>query len=585
MQEHLNARGDLVPPAQRRAELSERFPGWTPCTTHEVLEEAARRHPDRPFVVTDERTWTYREIDVWADRVAAGLVASGVQAGEHVAVVMANYVEFVAVRYGIAKAGAVTVPVNFLNQRDELGYVLRQSDAVALVTMDRFRQRDHLRALDELAPGWEAAGGGAAFPRLREVFVFGTGGDPRPGARTVEDLCGRAVPGDGWRRHADPHAVCDVLYTSGTTGSPKGVVLTHDMLTRTAFGSVWVRAFQDGRRLLFSLPLYHVYGYVEGLLAVPFVGGSIVLQRAFDPVETLRAIERHRADDALFVPTMTLDVLDAARVGDYDLSSLRYLFSSGGQSPERIWDEIFEVLQPDELVTGYGMSETTASTTCTLPEGPQERLRTTNGLMKSVGPAADPTLPGGRLTDYKTVDPESGDDQPVLAVGELLVRGLGVTSEYYAKPQETAEAFTPDGWFRTGDLGRIDEEGYLTLIGRKKDCYRCGGEQVTPKEVEDVLTSHPAVAQAHVVPLRDERLGEVGVAYVVYKDGSDDVSEELLDHCRERLARFKVPRHVLSIAGDELPVTPSGRPRKFLLAERAPADVAARAAATHPGGP
>ena len=569
----------LAPVAQRQAALQDRFPQWIPRTLHQALDASAEEFGDRPYVVTDERTWTYAEIRDWSVRLAAGLVRAGVQPGEKVAVVMANHPEFVAVKFAISRAGATAVPVNFLNRRDELGYVLRQSGAVALVTMDRFRTLDYLGMLDELAPGWEGtadgregAAGGNRLPALRTVVVRPDGAEVRPGVTTIDELGSSAhgwVPVDG-----DPHSTADILYTSGTTGSPKGVLLTHDMLLRTAYGSAYGRAFQDGRRILFSLPMYHVYGYVEGLLAALFVGGSAVPQLTFTPAQTLRAIDEHRVDDALFIPTMTQAVLDELESGGgtADLSTLTSVISSGGISPTGLWDRIDAVLGPLELTTGYGMSETTASTTVTRPDDPRERRLNTNGRLRDVGVAGDPEL-GGRLAVYRVVDPETGVELPLGQVGELLVRGPGVTSGYHDKPDEDALAFTADGWFRTGDLGTLDAEDYLVLVGRKKDCYRCGGEQVVPKEVEDVLTAHPAVSQAHVVPVPDRRMGEVGVAYVVLRAGAEVDVAELLELCRGRLARFKVPAHVLPIALADVPTTPSGRPRKFLLAERALAEL------------
>lgn len=558
----------LEPVRQRQAALEARFPRWLPRTLDGALDAAAEEFPDQPYVVTDDRSWTYREVQLWSVRLAHGLVQAGVQPGDHVALVMANYPEFVALKFAIARAGAVCIPINFLNRRDELGYVLRQSNAVVLVTMDRFRNLDYLEMLDELAPEWETSAGGQAFPKLRKVFVFPTtteGG--RDGAATVQQLGASA---DGWQSvaAADPGSTADVLYTSGTTGDPKGVLLTHDMLLRTAYGSAYGRAFQHGHRVLFSLPMYHVYGYVEGLLSVLFVGGSVVPQLTFDPQATLLGIERHRADDVLLIPVMTLAVLDAARQGTYDVSSLTSVISSGGQSPAGIWDWIVELLQPEEVTTGYGMSETTGSTTVTRPDDPRDKLLTTNGRLRDVGVAGDPEL-GHRLAVYKVVDPETGQDLPGGSVGELLVRGPGVTPGYYDKPDETAAAFTDDGWLRTGDLGTLDDDDYLTLVGRNKDVYRCGGEQVVPKQVEDVLTTHPAVSQAHIVPVKDARMGEVGVAYIVFKAGASATQEELVAWCAERVARFKVPKHVLPITAEEIPSTPSGRPRKFLLAEMA----------------
>lgn len=564
----------LAPVPERQASLEGRHPAWVPRRLDEQLDAVAAEYGDRPYVVTDERTWTYREIADWSVRLARGLVDAGVRPGELVALVMANHPDFVALTFAIARAGATAVPVNFLNRRDELGYVLRQSGAVVLVTMDAFRDLDYLAMLDDLAPGWETAGGGSALPDLRRVIVRPGGATaPRPGVRTVEDLGATA---EGWTpvTSVGPDAPADVLYTSGTTGSPKGVLLTHDMLLRTAYGSAFGRAFEDGRRVLFSLPMYHVYGYVEGMLAVTFVGGSIVPQLTFSPAATLRAVGEHHVSDILLIPTMTQALLDELEAGNasYDLSSLSSMISSGGVTPTGLWDRIDDVIGPLELTTGYGMSETTASTTVTRPDDPRERRLLTNGRLRDVGVAGDPAL-GGRLAVYRVVDPESGAELGRGEVGELQARGPGVTAGYYRKPEETALAFTEDGWLRSGDLGTLDQDDYLTLVGRRKDCYRCGGEQVVPKEIEDVLTGHASVDQAHVVPLPDRKMGEVGVAYVVLRPGHELDAEELLTLCRERLARFKVPRHVVAIAASDVPVTPSGRPRKFLLAERARAEL------------
>ena len=551
--------------AMRQAALRDRFPVWEPLRLDQLLDRMAAEFPDRPLLITDTRTWTYAEVRDWSVQVAAGLVASGVRPGDHVGLLMANHPDFVAIKFGIARAGAVAVPINFLNRQDELGYVLGQSDAVFLFTMDRFRDLDYLGFLDGLAPGWETAGGGSRFPRLRTIVVLpGADAPARPEILTFDAFCRSAGPLP-LVDHPGPTANSDIIYTSGTTGPPKGVMLTHDMLLRTAFGSTYGRAFEDGRRILFSLPMYHVYGYVEGLLAALFVGGAIIPQLKFDAADTLAGVERHRATDILLIPTMTLALLDAVQARSYDLSSLHSMLSSGGRSPAYIWQQIFDRLGPDELTTGYGMTEVTASATVTRPDDPMERLLTTNGRLRDVGPAADPEL-DGRLVVYRVVDPETGAVLPPDETGELQARGIGVTAGYYNKPAETAAAFTADGWLHTGDLGRLDRDGYILLVGRLKESYRCGGEQVLPSEIEDLLVTHPAVLQAHVVPLPDERMGEIGVACVVLRPEPATTPEELIAFCASRLARFKVPRHVLPIRVEEIPTTPSGRARKFLLA-------------------
>jgi fatty-acyl-CoA synthase len=554
--------------AERQRALEAQYAPWQPRTLDQLLAHVARRHPDREFVVTDERTWTYAEVDAWAARLAAGLAAAGVQPGEHVAVVLANYPEFVALKFAISRVGATAVPINFLNRRDELGFVLRQSDAVALVTMDRFRDLDYLHALDELAPGWERDGGGTAFPRLRRVFVFPTAGtEVRAGATPFAAL-ERTGSAGAAATPADPQAPSDIIYTSGTTGAPKGVLLTHDMMLRAAYGSAYGRAFEDGRRIVFALPMYHVYGYVEGLLAALFAGGAIVPRLKFDAEDTLSAIERHRATDVLLIPTMTLALIEQQKKRRHELPTLRATISSGGRAPAYIWDAIREWLGPLEVVTGYGMTECTASTTVTRPDDPPERLLETNGRLRDVGAAGNPEC-GNRIVEYRVIDPETGADVPPGDVGELVANGPGVTRGYYRNEAATAAVFTPDGWLHTGDLGRIDADGYLKLMGRLKESYRCGGETVLPTDAEDQLVLHPAVLQAHVVPVPDARMGEVGAAFVVPRPGATVDPEALIAHCRERLARFKVPKYVLSVAAEEIPVTPSGRARKFMLTKLA----------------
>lgn len=558
-----------VPVAARQAALAERFSPWVPRTLHGMLDHiVANGFADRPFVVTDECSWTYADMASWSRRIAAGLAAIGVRPGDKVAMILGNQPEFVSLKYAIARAGAVAVPINILNRRDELRYLLEQSDTVALVTMDRFRDVDYLGALDAIAPGWETGGGGAQIPALRHVIVLPTGeASRRAGAMHFDDLA-RDDTTSIDALAADPDADCDIIYTSGTTGLPKGVLLTHDMLMRTAFGAAYARAFEDGRRILFSLPMYHVFGYVEGLLAVPFVGGAIVPQLRFDARATLAGIARHRATDALLVPAMSLAVIDAAREAEHDLSSWYAVLASGGRTPERVWQAIRDVLGVGEITTGYGMTETTASTTVTRPDDGIDRLLGSNGRMRDVGPAGDPAL-GGRLVDYRVVDPETRTARAAGDTGELIARGPGVTRGYYNKPEATATAFDADGWLRTGDLGRIDAEGYITLVGRTKESYRCGGEQVLPTEIEDLLTTHPDVVQAQVVPVPDERMGEVGVAFLVARAGVTLDPDAMQAMVAERLARFKVPRHVLVVAADDIPTTASGRARKFLLSQKA----------------
>ena len=558
---------------QSRTLLEEHWGPWQPRTTAQLLDRLAAEFPDLPYVLTDERTYTYRELAEFSMDLAAGLHATGIRAGDHVAVDMANFVEAVALKFAVARLGAVSVSINFMLRHQELGYVLRQSRSTVLITMDSFRGLDYLAELDQLTTGWDDLGGGEPLPDLREVFIFPTeGGRPARGT-SLDDLVRRGadVPRSvvlDLTGAADPHAVSDLLYTSGTTGKAKGVLLTHDGVLRTAYSSAYHRALPAGFRIMYAMPLYHVFGYVEATIAVLFVRGSIVPKTTFDAAEMLNAVARHSVDEIMCVPAMTSVLLEKARADTYDLSPMTSIFSSGTPHPEGMFAAMDEVFGVERIYTAYGQTETTASTMCTLPGDGLDRLTSTNGTQKPGGCAGDEAL-SGSLAVYKVVDIATGAELPAGQIGALLVRGPIVTQGYYDKPVETAELFTDDGWMRTGDLGRIDDDGYLSLTGRQKESYRFGGELVIPSDVEEVLIQHDGVLEAHVVGIPHERWGDVGCAFVVVDPALSPDADELIAYCAARVARFKVPANVLFIDASELPRTVTGRVQKFLLIERA----------------
>ena len=553
----------------------------------------ADRFGDNPFIITDSKTFTYRDMQAWSVRLAAGLFELGIRPGEHVCVVMANHPEFVALKFAIARLGATSVPANFLLRERELSYVIEQSDAVALITMDRFRDMDYVAMLDSMMPGWRQNGGGAALPKVRTVVTFADPDDPDPDRDTATNTDSGTSLNDVGRLGAgatvesvaaavgpvDPTGFSDILYTSGTTGVSKGVLLRHDMILRAAYASAYGRGIAPGHRCVFSLPMYHVFGYIECMLAVSFVGGAVVPQLTFDPADTLSAVAAHQLDEIVAVPTMTFALLDEARANAYDLSSLTIMYSSGGAAPPSIWPEIRSVMEPEEMAMGYGQTETTAAATCHDPRDPDERLSQTHGKLRPAGIAGDPAL-DGVLAEYKSIDLITGDDLPRGEQGELVVRGPIVTPGYYNKPAETTATIDEDGWLRTGDIGIVGDDNSVLLVGRVKETYRCGGEMVMPAEVEELLGNHSSVAQVHVAGVPHERMGEVGCAFVVrdtavtptpheQTDDDEALKAELVELCRSELAKFKVPAHVLIVDANELPLTVTGRVQKFKLVEMA----------------
>ncbi len=546
--------------------MAARYPAWQPATLDAILSEVAARHPDRPMVLTDDATLTYRDVAARADVLARGLRGEGVRAGDRVALVMANHADFVPLVFAIWRLGAAAIPVNFLFKARELAYVVGQSECRVVITMATFRGLDYLAAFDEIAPGWRT-GTQTAFPQLRSIIVHGGNSDD---PRSLEALQARGAI-DTAPLAPNPAGALDasvVMYTSGTTGLPKGVIQTHDNLARSAYAGAYHQAFEDGRRTLFSLPLYHAFALVEGLLAAMFVGGAIIPQLIFDATATLAGIERHRATYLMAVPTMSVALVEHPDIARFDLSSLQAVLSAAAPTPVRIWQQLKDRLGIQEVFTGYGMTEVGAATTLTAPNDDLSIVAQTVGRLMDAG-AAGMAEHGGILAEYKTVDPLTGEDLPPGSVGELCSRGPTSTSGYFAKPAETAALFLPGGWLRSGDLGRVRPDGYIELTGRSKELYKSGGELVSPKEVEELLSSHPAVAQTYAVGVPDDRWGEMGCAWIVLSPGASVSAEELIELARQRLARFKVPKHVLFLDAAELPTTATGKVQKFRLVDMA----------------
>jgi fatty-acyl-CoA synthase len=555
---------------RRRAALEDTVGEWRPMSLAAAFDELAERHADRPYVIADRQTLTYAEVRDRSVRLAGGLIALGVARGDRVALVVDNRAEYAALKFAIARAGAVAVPLNYSYKGDELAARLRQARASVLVVISASMTTDFLDVLDGLVPGWEGGVDADDLPDLRHVVMADAG--VRAGALDLEDLAERAAgPEEVAERCAsvDADDVCDIVFTSGTTGHALGAQLTHDMVLRSAYGSAYHRAFDDGWRISFALPLYHVFGYVEGMLAAMYAGGAIAPLQVFNPKTVLETIERHRVNEVLFVPTMTIAVVDQAEKREYDLSSLQSVFSAAAPAPVWLWERVMRDLRPVMIFTGYGQTEVSAATALTCPGDSIETVASVVGALKLGGAAARGVGLDGRLAMYRTVDPFTGEPLPEGAVGELSVRGPLVTHGYVDDPERTAALVDADGWLRTGDLGRVNEAGYLELTGRSSELFKVGGELVAPAEVERLLTSVPGVSQAYVVGLPDERYGEVPWAFVVPAEGAPPKARELIAHCREHLAAFKVPRGVTFLGAEALPTTATGKVQKFRLAERA----------------
>ena len=550
----------------RRAALAARVPSWQPTTLDQAFTRLAREYADQPYVLTDAAQWSYGEVLDRAERLARGLIEIGVRPGDRVALLMANYAEFVPLAFAVWRVGATLIPMNFAFRANELGYVLRQSGARALITMGEFRGLDYLAMLDQLAPGWEKDAT-AAFPNLKAVVLFG---DNARGVQSVDGLMALGAKASTTlpQAPARPEDPAVIMYTSGTTGLPKGVLQSHDNVLRISYALAYHQAYTPGRRTIFALSLYHAFGLVIGVIASIWVGGAIVPQMVFDPVETFAGIEKFRATDALFVPTMAMALIDHPRRTEFDLSSLNGVLSGAAPTPVSAWKRMIDALGLKEVFTGYGMTELSCATVLTCIGDSLETLERTVVRTIDAGTAGLPEH-GGLIGEYRTCDPYTGALLPEGAEGELVFRGPTATKGYFERPEETSVLFLDGGWLRSGDLGRIRPDGYIELTGRSKELYKTGGELVAPKEVEAVLDQHPDVAQSYVIGIPDDKWGEIGAAWVVPAPGASPSPQALSQFCAERLAKYKWPRHVFLTDAESLPKTPTGKVQKFELVKKA----------------
>jgi fatty-acyl-CoA synthase len=529
-------------------------------TLDAYLDRAAIDFARDPLVLTDDVTLSYGDVVAQSHRIAAGFAALGIGAGNRVGIVMANHPVTVPLLFAVWRIGAVAVPMNTLYRPEELEYAIREADCALLVVMERFGSRSYVADLDARVPGWRG-GQNASLPTLRHALIY----DDRDPAAFMNSLAANtAMPPS----RADPRDAAVIMFTSGTTGSPKGVVQTHDNLLRAAYAGAYHQAFEEGRRAVFSLPLYHAFGLVVGLLSGLVIGGSMVPLLKFEPDVILRAIERHEATFLMGVPTMTIALMEQAKTQAYDLSSLTAIHSAAAPTPSWVWREIQQTLGCDEIFTSYGQTETTATIVCTRPGDPIDIVSATQGAIVEAG-VAGILGAGGKIAEFKTIDPETLEDLPWGDAGELCTRGPMNSQGYFRRPEETAKIMLPGGWLRTGDLGRFLADGNLYLTGRSKELYKSRGELVSPKELEQILTSHPAVSQAFLIGMPDDRWGEIGCAWIVRSDGHAIEADAIIAFLAERVARYKLPRDVWFIDAEDLPKTGTGKVQKNLLKARA----------------
>lgn len=517
----------------------------------DLADDIASRLPDRDGLVFGTSRYTFREVAARIDEAARRLIAAGVERGEHVALWLNNSDDWIFISFAVQKIGAVLVPVNTRFRTRDLAYVLGQSDSCFLITHDRSGPVDYAGMVREAValPSSGDTVRDARYPLLRRVILLGNSKQTgtvdwaalaEPAQHISADhLAERA-------RAVAPTATAFIMYTSGTTGFPKGVVHTHELI-RNVEERAFRMAITPNDTILNYLPLFHAFGLSEGAWMSMVTGARQIVTRSFDPEESLDLIERERVTIIHGFEAHMKGLTDAQEARHRNLSSLRTgIFAAGMLSATPVVRRGMRALAPLRNLSGFGMTETwLGAALCSLDDDETHRCEASGWpglgyelrIVDDAGKALGPGVPG-----------------------ELQVRGRAVMKEYYKKPAETASAFTKDHWFRTGDAAMWMPDGHLRFLGRYKDMLKVGGENVDPMETEALLLEHPAVQQVALVSLPDARLGEVPVAYVERKDGATIEADDVVNYCRGKIASFKVPRHVVFI--DAFPMTESGKIKK-----------------------
>ena len=534
------------------------MPDWfekTPIGS--LVDVAARRFGTKEALCFEGSRWGFGQLKEQVDRVAKSLIQIGIQPGEKVALWMPNRPEWIHALFAVAKIGAVLVPINTRFRTNDLDYVVRQSDATTLITVDRSGPVDYLGMVRELCPEVETGDpnnlGPQRFPALKRIVVVGD--TNYRGTVGWEDVLSsaEAVPSrelEQRQQMIDPDRPVLIMYTSGTTGFPKGVMHTHNIL-RNVSDEANRMGMTPRDVILMYLPLFHAFGLYEGPLMSTMTGARTVLTTVFDPAEALQLIQRENVTVLHGFDTHFHGLTSHPDCQSTDRSSLRTgLLAAGLASSETVARLTQELL----CRTGWGMTEVGVGASMSYLDSSEDDRCLGSGY----------PLPG---YEFKVVDPESRAELPPSEMGELCVRTYAMMQGYYKKPEETAQAIDQEGWFRTGDVATIRDDGFVRFMGRYKELLKVGGENVDPVEVEALLLGHPAVAEAQVVGVPDERLSEVVCACIVPVDGQEVSAGGLIDYCRGKLASFKLPRHVLFMEG--YPMTPSGKVQKFKLRELA----------------
>lgn len=528
-----------------------------------LLDNMAAKYPDNDALVYNERglRYSYREFNKISRKVAKGLLKLGIKKGDNISIWAYNVPEWVVLQFATAKIGAILVTVNTAYKSAELEYILRQSDSTVLFMVKSFKDTDYVSTLTAVAPELQICKPreleAAKLPHLKKVIMIGD--ETPPGMMNFSEIIdlGKSVTDEelaAAEAELDCHDVINMQYTSGTTGFPKGVMLTHYNLINNGMAIGDCMKFTDKDRLCIPVPFFHCFGCVLGVMVCVTHGSAMVPVEIFDPLKVLQTIEKEKCTAVHGVPTMFIAEVEHPDFKKYDMSTLRTGIMAGSNCPIELMKRAVKDMHVYEITSVYGQTESSPGITQTRTDDAIE-LR-----VATVGRA----LPGAEV---KIVDIETGATLPPGKQGELCARGYMVMKGYYKMPEETARVIDSENWLHTGDLAIMDENGYCKITGRIKQMIIRGGENIYPREIEEFLYTHHKISDVQVYGVPDRKYGEQVMAAVVLKKGMEMSEDEVREYCKNKIANYKIPKYIKFVDG--YPMTASGKIQKFKLREMA----------------
>lgn len=527
-----------------------------------VLDDLSKNNPNGWAVRYTDRNYfrTWKELNDEADLIARGMMSLGVKKCDHVAIWATNTPEWILTLFAAAKIGAVLVTVNTNFKIFELEYLLRQSDTKLLVMIGGFKNNDYVATVNELLPELKTTSGeieSEHLPFLKRVVFAGK--ETPEGMLNFEDLkiLGGDFPVEIYeenKKTLNTHDVVNMQYTSGTTGFPKGVMLTHYNILNNGKTIGDGMKFTKNDKLCITVPFFHCFGLVLAMMACITHGTTMVPVERYSPVPVMNAISVEKCTAVHGVPTMFIAMLEHAQFNNFDFSSLRTGIMAGSPCPIEVMKKVIDKMNMREIVIVFGQTE--ASPGCTM-------TTTSDSIDKRVNTVGR-AFPG---VECKIIDPENGEELPINTPGEFCARGYNIMKGYYKMPEATAQAIDKDGWLHTGDLCTVDEDGYYKVVGRIKDMIIRGGENIYPKEIEECLYTCDKVSDVQVIGVPSEAYGEEVMACVILKEGEEMTEEEVKEFVGARMAKHKVPRYVRFV--DSFPTNAAGKIQKFKMREEA----------------